>query len=134
MFTPDPLDSVYQPQSTPIQEEHEQCKCSDEPARKIHAQVMMAMADNAGQLRLQESLTAFKRQSRFGLSPQHSDKPFVLTNMWLFDGEQTRLQTGLSLRDRKSTRLNSSHVAISYAVFCLKKKKKRQKHIVHDQQ
>src|SRR5207253_8706525 len=26
-------------------------------------------------------------------------------------------------RDRKSTRLNSSHVAISYAVFCLKKKK-----------
>src|SRR5439155_8716726 len=28
-------------------------------------------------------------------------------------------------RDRKSTRLNSSHVAISYAVFCLKKKKLR---------
>src|SRR5439155_8747204 len=27
----------------------------------------------------------------------------------------------LALRDRKSTRLNSSHVAISYAVFCLKK-------------
>src|SRR5439155_11441601 len=28
-----------------------------------------------------------------------------------------------ALEDRKSTRLNSSHVAISYAVFCLKKKK-----------
>src|SRR3989442_10584428 len=28
-------------------------------------------------------------------------------------------------QDRKSTRLNSSHVRISYAVFCLKKKKKR---------
>src|SRR5699024_11476737 len=28
------------------------------------------------------------------------------------------------LEDRKSTRLNSSHVSISYAVFCLKKKKK----------
>src|SRR6266513_5588517 len=28
-------------------------------------------------------------------------------------------------RDRKSTRLNSSHVSISYAVFCLKKKQKR---------
>src|SRR5690606_40836568 len=28
------------------------------------------------------------------------------------------------LQDRKSTRLNSSHVKISYAVFCLKKKKK----------
>src|SRR2546426_9392683 len=31
----------------------------------------------------------------------------------------------LRLRDRKSTRLNSSHLVISYAVFCLKKKKKR---------
>src|SRR2546426_7808782 len=33
--------------------------------------------------------------------------------------------TPLSWRDRKSTRLNSSHLVISYAVFCLKKKKKR---------
>src|SRR3989442_11025958 len=32
-------------------------------------------------------------------------------------------------RDRKSTRLNSSHVRISYAVFCLKKKKKTGKKI-----
>src|SRR5436305_12014496 len=30
--------------------------------------------------------------------------------------------------DRKSTRLNSSHVRISYAVFCLKKKKKQNNH------
>src|SRR5699024_12449759 len=30
----------------------------------------------------------------------------------------------LQIADRKSTRLNSSHVSISYAVFCLKKKKK----------
>src|SRR2546426_8245493 len=29
-------------------------------------------------------------------------------------------------RDRKSTRLNSSHLVISYAVFCLKKKKKKE--------
>src|SRR5438477_7936304 len=29
------------------------------------------------------------------------------------------------VRDRKSTRLNSSHMSISYAVFCLKKKKKK---------
>src|SRR5207249_7712752 len=32
-----------------------------------------------------------------------------------------------AVRDRKSTRLNSSHVSISYAVFCLKKKKKKKK-------
>src|SRR6476646_11279106 len=31
---------------------------------------------------------------------------------------------GMCLTDRKSTRLNSSHTVISYAVFCLKKKKK----------
>src|SRR5258705_7143148 len=32
---------------------------------------------------------------------------------------------GCGRRDRKSTRLNSSHLGISYAVFCLKKKKKK---------
>src|SRR5437762_11440481 len=38
-----------------------------------------------------------------------------------------QLTVGMKLRrqDRKSTRLNSSHRCISYAVFCLKKKKKR---------
>src|SRR5438034_4775409 len=34
----------------------------------------------------------------------------------------------LPVRDRKSTRLNSSHTVISYAVFCLKKKKKTKKY------
>src|SRR5437588_9786975 len=33
--------------------------------------------------------------------------------------------------DRKSTRLNSSHTVISYAVFCLKKKKKKEKNTIH---
>src|SRR5437868_9220495 len=32
-------------------------------------------------------------------------------------------ETSFRMEDRKSTRLNSSHVSISYAVFCLKKKK-----------
>src|SRR5438309_3554125 len=32
------------------------------------------------------------------------------------------------IQDRKSTRLNSSHSSISYAVFCLKKKKSHNKH------
>src|SRR5215469_17185936 len=36
-----------------------------------------------------------------------------------------RLAQGVRDADRKSTRLNSSHVEISYAVFCLKKKKKK---------
>src|SRR3989475_5469918 len=38
---------------------------------------------------------------------------------------QTAMIIGLDARDRKSTRLNSSHSQISYAVFCLKKKKKK---------
>src|SRR5690349_23963532 len=38
---------------------------------------------------------------------------------------------GFSAEDRKSTRLNSSHVEISYAVFCLKKKKKKNNHLYH---
>src|SRR2546430_4185156 len=37
---------------------------------------------------------------------------------------QARRLPSTRLRDRKSTRLNSSHSQISYAVFCLKKKKK----------
>src|SRR5699024_11829235 len=37
------------------------------------------------------------------------------------------LRAQLENIDRKSTRLNSSHVSISYAVFCLKKKKKKNK-------
>src|SRR5207245_8746945 len=38
-----------------------------------------------------------------------------------------RLPTRSASRDRKSTRLNSSHGSISYAVFCLKKKKKSER-------
>src|SRR5438034_3808778 len=40
-----------------------------------------------------------------------------------FRGQPDQRTAGLSLGDRKSTRLNSSHTVISYAVFCLKKKK-----------
>src|SRR5438034_3064055 len=40
--------------------------------------------------------------------------------------EVLRRTVGGATQDRKSTRLNSSHTVISYAVFCLKKKKKQQ--------
>src|SRR5438874_7451001 len=39
-------------------------------------------------------------------------------------GRSSKRDRGRMDQDRKSTRLNSSHVEISYAVFCLKKKKK----------
>src|SRR5690349_22673887 len=45
---------------------------------------------------------------------------------WSSRARQTKIEElGARWRDRKSTRLNSSHVEISYAVFCLKKKKKK---------
>src|SRR5207253_6018814 len=52
-----------------------------------------------------------RRQRRKRSLPQHSAAQLCVRHV----------QVPL---DRKSTRLNSSHVAISYAVFCLKKKKK----------
>src|SRR5258708_36161123 len=42
-------------------------------------------------------------------------------------GRRLRARRWQECRDRKSTRLNSSHQIISYAVFCLKKKKKQRK-------
>src|SRR5438045_5670627 len=50
---------------------------------------------------------------------------------WRFSGcvrtgpDSARSESKAGRRDRKSTRLNSSHLGISYAVFCLKKKKKK---------
>src|SRR5690606_40397430 len=49
--------------------------------------------------------------------------PTFASSLAYYDGYRSaRLPANL---DRKSTRLNSSHVKISYAVFCLKKKKKQ---------
>src|SRR3712207_7106569 len=48
------------------------------------------------------------------------------------DAAGERPAVSLPHRDRKSTRLNSSHANISYAVFCLKKKKKRYYSLLSD--
>src|SRR5690349_23392932 len=52
--------------------------------------------------------------------------PYTRSKERSTSGRPTRSRACLvkARRDRKSTRLNSSHVEISYAVFCLKKKKK----------
>src|SRR5690606_41489695 len=54
-----------------------------------------------------------------------SEKRFLhaLNYCMLLPGPEAQ-QLAIYIGDRKSTRLNSSHVKISYAVFCLKKKKK----------
>src|SRR3989442_3831399 len=51
--------------------------------------------------------------------PEKADRHLVNAG-----GQQVTALPGLAIVDRKSTRLNSSHVRISYAVFCLKKKKR----------
>src|SRR5574344_2739206 len=55
-----------------------------------------------------------------------ADSGFLLASDWIFVTDVLpwiRSELLESERDRKSTRLNSSHQIISYAVFCLKKKK-----------
>src|SRR3712207_7239742 len=61
-----------------------------------------------------------QRRRRAGVRQELLDGGDLLAQLGrqLFDGGFTT--------DRKSTRLNSSHANISYAVFCLKKKKRRQ--------
>src|SRR5437763_16584976 len=59
--------------------------------------------------------------------PISARRPWIIPSSW---ATATALRSPFSTRDRrardrKSTRLNSSHRCISYAVFCLKKKKKR---------
>src|SRR5690606_41718441 len=46
-------------------------------------------------------------------------------NGWMTFKDTANRTCNQTARDRKSTRLNSSHVKISYAVFCLKKKKNK---------
>src|SRR5690242_21582385 len=55
-------------------------------------------------------------------NPKPEDRDFA------FDLIRKSAKTASARLDRKSTRLNSSHMSISYAVFCLKKKKKKHEH------
>src|SRR6266498_5446045 len=75
--------------------------------------VLVSMHDEDGNLGRSRNL--------FGDATEHASSdtgPAVTTY-------HDQVGTQLVCRDRKSTRLNSSHVRISYAVFCLKKKKKK---------
>src|SRR6266480_1029657 len=65
----------------------------------------------------------------------HDALPILTTpsEIWACARPTARLKTTMNpaaMRDRKSTRLNSSHMSISYAVFCLKKKKKNNKKLM----
>src|SRR3989475_7769926 len=69
-----------------------------------------------------------KGRGLFSIRPKKSrggtDSAFVIASRRATSTPCSRLASR-EIRDRKSTRLNSSHSQISYAVFCLKKKKKK---------
>src|SRR5690625_6312185 len=65
------------------------------------------------------------RQTDYGIYGLASDNGFSEYITGKDQNGQILSEDKRQHRDRKSTRLNSSHVAISYAVFCLKKKKKQ---------
>src|SRR2546421_4799381 len=65
----------------------------------------------------------------FDIASVNEDKTTWKTpgNLGVFPADSEQQQAAVqAIKDRKSTRLNSSHDQISYAVFCLKKKKKKQ--------
>src|SRR5438874_9976398 len=72
--------------------------------------------------------TLFRSRGSTGTWPvrQHTARPQPPAR-WSRSRRTMALVRTRAFRDRKSTRLNSSHVEISYAVFCLKKKKKKEK-------
>src|SRR5262245_11413021 len=57
--------------------------------------------------------------------PQLANRRVLRPDATSLDQTEPAVKTAQSDRDRKSTRLNSSHLGISYAVFCLKKKTKK---------
>src|SRR5947199_9085330 len=62
-----------------------------------------------------------------GLDVSEQGKEILLADLALIRRHDRRIARDCLLlrQDRKSTRLNSSHLGISYAVFCLKKKKRK---------
>src|SRR5690349_23121914 len=76
--------------------------------------------------------TLFRSRSRYSML-LNAQRQFILQQRKSPEGARLESDSGRQIRgqDRKSTRLNSSHVEISYAVFCLKKKKKQKQSIGH---
>src|SRR2546426_3062749 len=87
----------------------------------IHAAIDLQAAEGVGHLdRTPEALRQLRRETRHARRAARED-----------DAAERLVGGGgpeEAERDRKSTRLNSSHLVISYAVFCLKKKKKKITH------
>src|SRR5207249_12323789 len=95
----------------------------------IHAQLLdegRYLASVRTMYRLLQGCAAVRERRNQLAHPEYA-KPELLAVMpnqvWSWDITKLKGPVRGTCLDRKSTRLNSSHVSISYAVFCLKKKK-----------
>src|SRR5256885_3070632 len=78
----------------------------------------------------EELLRQASRIRRMVLGANHPNTLTSMANLAATYGNQGRWKEAEDLKDRKSTRLNSSHLVISYAVFCLKKNNIRRENSV----
>src|SRR5690349_22662505 len=87
-----------------------------------------ARCSEPGGGRLLAAATNIKHRAILSLAYATGLRASEVVSLKLSDIDRDRMFIRVE-QDRKSTRLNSSHVEISYAVFCLKKKKKEQERI-----
>src|SRR5690242_21126516 len=92
--------------------------CSHSDARPLHSFPTRRSSDLLTPFRARPVARAFRLSSGHGVAARH--RGWVQHHPAL-----APVEAGAGPEDRKSTRLNSSHMSISYAVFCLKKKKTR---------
>src|SRR3712207_8313843 len=78
--------------------------------RSVADRLRRPVISQAAELTLNDGRLRVKRQTEFGYDVIDAPLPAVIA-------------VSDAIKDRKSTRLNSSHANISYAVFCLKKKR-----------
>src|SRR5690606_41958194 len=89
-------------------------------------------ATDISTLSLHDALPIFAERDHEVVAAELGDAGAAVVRRVVLHGEDAVVEAAVAprvevvgLEDRKSTRLNSSHVKISYAVFCLKKKKKK---------
>src|SRR5688572_30978631 len=91
----------------------------------INEEVMALLIQLANEVELKEAIDAMFRGDKINRTENRAVLHTALRNRSntpvIADGQDVMPQVNRVLEDRKSTRLNSSHSQISYAVFCLKK-------------
>src|SRR5258708_23769196 len=95
--------------------------------RTLQAMFLERYRENGRVVRVEAGTAYFRRPGKMRWDYQAPEKNVFLVDgntAWFYvPADHTATRVPAKERDRKSTRLNSSHQIISYAVFCLKKKK-----------